>query len=70
MYHKASDLLGFVPLPKKRLGGKNHCQPLNLAVKKEFTAKRVRTCEGSLEKSRAVGSFGQCEVMLQITSFG
>ena len=29
MYHKASDLLGFVPLPKKRLGGKNHCQPFN-----------------------------------------
>ena len=43
---------------------------INLAVKKEFTAKRVRTFGGSLKKSRAVGSFGKCEVMLQITSFG
>ena len=72
IYNKASDLFGFVPPPKKRLGVKN-CRlniSINLVIKKNLLLKGLESVGDPLKKSRIIGSFGKCEITLKITLLG
>ena len=61
IYNKASDLFGFVPPPKKILGGKNRRAniSINLVIKKNLLLKELESPADSSVK---------CEVTLKITS--
>ena len=52
IYNKASDLFGFVPPPKKRLGGKNRRVniSINLVIKKNLLLKELESVGDSLKK--------------------
>ena len=57
IYNKASDLLGFVPLPKKRLGGKNRCVniSINLVIKKNLLLKELERVADPEKKVELLG---------------
>ena len=57
IYNKASDLFGFVPPPKKRLGGKN-CRvniSINLVIKNNLLLKDLESVGDPLKKVELLG---------------
>ena len=57
IYDKASDLFGFMPPPKKRLGGKN-CRvniSVNLVIKKNLLLKELESVGDPLKKVELLG---------------
>ena len=57
IYNKASDLFGFVPPPKKRLGGKN-CRvniSINLVIKKNLLLKELESVADREKKVELLG---------------
>ena len=56
-YNKASDLFGFVPPPKKRLGRKNPLGniSINLVIKKNLLLRELESVEDPLKKVELLG---------------
>ena len=57
IYNKASDLFGFVPPPKKRLGGKNRRVniSINLVIKKNLLLRELESVGDPLKKVQLLG---------------